>query len=73
MGKIALDRELEAFDFSQIHPVREGLLDQLLMMQRSRNYGGNLRNRLQATRLAEEELDWVAAARGIEQDPDRDR
>ena len=73
MGKIALDRELEAFDFSRIHPVREGLLDQLLMMQRSRIHAGGLRNRLQAARLAEEELDWVAAARGIEQDPDRDR
>ena len=73
MNEISLDRELEAFDFSQIHPVREGLLDQLLMMQRSRNYGGSLRNRLQADRLAEEELDWVAAARGIEQDPDSDR
>ena len=73
MNEISLDRELEAFDFSRIHPVREGLLDQLLMMQRSRNHGGNLRNRLQASRLAEEELDWVAAARGIEQDPDSDR
>ena len=73
MNEISLDRELEAFDFSRIHPVREELLDQLLMMQRSRNYGGNLRSRLQAARLAEEELDWVAAARGIEQDPDSDR
>lgn len=73
MNEISLDRELEAFDFSRIHPVREGLLDQLLMMQRSRNHGGNLRSRLQAARLAEEELDWVAAARGIEQDPDSDR
>ena len=73
MKEISLDRELEAFDFSQIHPVREELLDRLLMMQRSRNHGGDLRSRLQATRLAEEELDWVAAARGIEQDPDSDR
>lgn len=68
-----MDRELEAFDFSQIHPVREELLDRLLMMQRSRNHGGDLRSRLQAARLAEEELDWVAAARGIEQDPNSDR
>ena len=73
MNEISLDRELEAFDFSQIHPVKERLLDRLLMMQRSRNHGGNLRNRLQAAGLAEEELDWVAAARGIEQDPDSDR
>ena len=73
MKEISLDRELEAFDFSQIHPVREELLDRLLMMQRSRNHGGNLRSRLQAASLAEEELDWVAAARGIEQDPDSDR
>lgn len=73
MKEISLDRELEAFDFSQIHPVREELLDRLLMMQRSRNHGGDLRSRLQAARLAEEELDWVAAARGIEQDPDSDR
>ncbi len=73
MKEISLDRELEAFDFSQIHPVREELLDRLLMMQRSRNHGGDLRSRLQAARLAEEELDWVAAARGIEQDPNSDR
>ncbi|MBR0284729.1 MAG: hypothetical protein IJQ78_05925 [Selenomonadaceae bacterium] len=73
MKEISLDRELEAFDFSQIHPVREELLDRLLMMQRSRNHGGDLRSRLQAARLVEEELDWVAAARGIEQDPDSDR
>jgi len=73
MNEISLDRELEAFDFSRIHPVREELLDRLLMMQRSRNHGGDLRSRLQAARLAEEELDWVAAARGIEQDPNSDR
>ena len=73
MEDISLDQELEAFDFSHIHSVRKGLLEQLLMMQRSRNHAGELKSRLRAAKLQEEDLDWVAAARGTEQNPDQNR
>ena len=73
MNDMSLDQELEAFDFSHIHSVREGLLDQLLMMQRNRNQAGELKSRLRAAKLEEDDLDWVAAARGTEQNPDKNR
>ena len=66
MNEMTLDRELGAFDFSRIHPVRERVLDRLLMMQRSRNHDSELRSHLRAARLEEEDLDWVVAARGTE-------
>lgn len=73
MNKLSLDKELGAFDFSQIHSVRKGLLDKLLMMQRSRNHTGELKSRLQAAKLDEEDLEWVAAARGSQQDPNSEK
>lgn len=73
MNDMSLDQELGAFDFSHIHSVREGLLEQLLMMQHSRNQAGELKSRLRAAKLEEDDLDWVAAARGTEQNPDKNR
>ena len=73
MNDMSLDQELGEFDFSHIHSVREGLLDQLLMMQRNRNQAGELKSRLRAAKLEEDDLDWVAAARGTEQNPDKNR
>ena len=73
MEDISLDQELKAFDFSYIHSVRKGLLEQLLMMQHSRNQAGELKSRLRTAKLEEDDLDWVAAARGTEQNPDKNR
>jgi hypothetical protein len=52
------EQELKQFDFSSCHPVREQLLNKLHTMQKLRS------NRWQSAKLSDEELDWVAAAGG---------
>ena len=52
-----LEQELRQFDFSSCHPVREQLLNRLLEMQPHNS-------RWQSSKLSDEELDWVAAAGG---------
>lgn len=58
MDDKALELELQNFDFSQCHPVREKLLNELLRMHRRDN--ARL-NRWQG-RMSDEELDMAAAA-----------
>ena len=59
-----LEQELEAFDFSLCHPVREHLWDKLIAMHRADNavFTDNHKRKWAAARLDEDELDWVAAA-----------
>ena len=51
------EQELRQFDFPRCHPVREQLLNRLLAMQPHNS-------RWQSAKLSDEELDWVAAAGG---------
>lgn len=55
-----LDQELQSFDFSACHPVKERLLGKLLQMHRQDNAKG--KGKWAAARMSEEDLDWVAAA-----------
>ena len=56
-----LEQELDTFDFSLCHSVRESLLDKLLAMHRKDNAAQHGRKWV-AARMDEAELDWVAAA-----------
>ena len=54
-----LERDLRLYDFSQEHPIRNSLFSRLLVMHRMHNMPRFWqRNHL----LADEELDYVAAA-----------
>lgn len=57
-----LTQELQAFDFSDCHPVKERLLDKLLQMHRADNAGRSRKGKWAASRLDDMELDFVAAA-----------
>ncbi|SFT79310.1 hypothetical protein SAMN02910356_02144 [Selenomonas sp. GACV-9] len=55
-----LTQELQSFDFSACHPVKERLLGKLLQMHRQDNAKG--KSKWAAAKMSEEALDWVAAA-----------
>ena len=55
----ALERDLQIYDFSQHHPIRDSLFSRLLIMHRMDNMPKFWRrNQL----LSDDELDYVAAA-----------
>ena len=55
-----LDQELQSFDFSTCHPVKERLQGKLLQMHRQDNAKG--KNKWAAAKMSDEALDLVAAA-----------
>ena len=64
MAENTLDMELKSFDYSVFSSVRESLLQELLKAHRRDNAGTftSLAQRLREKRLADEELDYAAAA-----------
>lgn len=62
MREEKLTRELQSFDFSSCHPIKERLLDKLLQMHRADNAGQAARGKWTASRLDDAELDLVVAA-----------
>ena len=56
-----LEKNLNAFDFSEFSKVKESLLDELLQRHRMKNFK-SLSQQLAEEMLSEEELDYVAAA-----------
>lgn len=55
-----LTQELQTFDFSDCHPVKERLRGKLLQMHRADNAKG--RNKWAAAKMSDDALDLVAAA-----------
>lgn len=62
MTEEKLTLELEAFDFSVCHPVKERLLGKLLQMHRADNSRQDLKGKRASGRMTDTELDLVAAA-----------
>lgn len=57
-----LTTELEHFDFSECHPIKEKLLQELLTMHRRDQQKNRGKFGGWAGKLSDEELDWAAAA-----------
>lgn len=57
MDEMKLEQELRNFDFSELHPIKEELLERLLNMHRAAHNRRTWQNK-----MGEDELDLVAAA-----------
>ena len=58
----ALERDLRRYDFSQNHPIRDGLFSRLLAMHRMDNMRYTTHFLQGRHLLSDEELDYVVAA-----------
>ena len=56
-----LEKNLRAFDFSQLSKVKESLLDELLQRHRMKNFK-SLSQIMEEEKISDDELDYVAAA-----------
>ena len=62
MNDAMLEKELENFDYSTVHPVKEKILNDLLKMQRETKAEPRIARSMSLKRVDLESLNYVAAA-----------